>query len=265
MPGLRRFHKSGGFGYMDADGSRVRDRATLERVAALAVPPAWNDVWICASARGHLQGTGRDARRRKQYLYHPRWREVRDETKYGSMLAFARALPAIRARVRRDLSGRGLPRDKVLATLVRLLDESLIRVGSSEYARDNGSYGLTTLRDRHVRVSGETLRFRFRGKSSRDHALAVHDRAAARVVRRLQELRGQELFQYLGEDGGRHGVDSADVNVGVLARRLARPTGKRAEERAAERTPPQNLTWNRWSPPAPASPAPLSPTTSWRG
>ncbi|CAD6530619.1 hypothetical protein LMG27952_02458 [Paraburkholderia hiiakae] len=200
------------FVYFDTQGERIKDDVEIRRINALAVPPAYTDVWICPDARGHLQATGRDARGRKQYRYHPRWRETRDATKYERMLAFGIALPGLRARLARDLALDGMPRDKVLATVVRLLDVTLIRVGSEEYARENRSYGLTTLRKRHLRVSSDRLHFRFRGKSGVEHDVAVSDARVARIVRRCMELPGQDLFQYLDADGARHAVNSADIN-----------------------------------------------------
>jgi len=211
-PGLGRRRAGKSFIYTDTEGRRVRDTATLARVRALAIPPAWRDVWICASAHGHIQAVGRDARGRKQYRYHPRWREVRDETKYARMLAFAAALPAIRARVRADLARSALPREKVLATVVKLLETTLIRVGNAEYARANGSFGLTTLRARHVSVRGASLRFEFCGKGGKSHAVDVRDPRLARVVKRCQDLPGQELFQYIDDEGQRQRIDSDDVN-----------------------------------------------------
>jgi DNA topoisomerase-1 len=213
QPGLRRRRSGKTFIVLDARGRRVRDRETLRRVRHLAIPPAWTDVWISPSPDGHVQATGRDARGRKQYRYHPRWRAVRDETKYARMLGFARALPALRARVDADLRRPGLPREKVLATVVRLLETTFIRVGNEEYARHNKSFGLTTLRDNHVDVRGSTLRFDFRGKGGKRHEVGVTDGRLARVVRRCQELPGQELFQYVDDDGTRRTVDSADVNA----------------------------------------------------
>jgi DNA topoisomerase-1 len=213
QPGLARRRAGRAFVYLDAAGRRVRDRATLARIRALAIPPAWRDVWICASPHGHIQAVGRDARRRKQYRYHPRWREARDETKYARMLAFARTLPHIRARVRADLARPGLPRDKVLATVVRLLETTLIRVGNEAYARTNGSFGLTTMRTRHVAVHGAVLRFHFRGKGGKEHAVDVRDPRLAPIVRRCQDVPGQELFQYVDDEGRRQSIDSADVNA----------------------------------------------------
>ena len=211
-PGISRKRAGGKFVYLRTDGSRMAEGPDLARIDKLAVPPAWTDVWICSDPRGHLQATGRDARGRKQYRYHQRWREVRDANKFDRMVAFGRALPRIRRRCSRDLRRPGLPRERVLAAIVRLLDESLIRVGNREYARDNRSFGLTTLRSRHVRVRGSEIRFKFRGKGGVEHALGVSDARVARLVRRLQELPGQELFQYVDEDGETGGIDSSDVN-----------------------------------------------------
>ncbi len=211
-PGLRRERRGKGFSYREAGGNLVKDEKTLARIKSLAVPPAWTEVWICPSPSGHLQATGRDARGRKQYRYHPRWREVRDETKYSRMIAFGEALPKIRERVREDMSRRGLPREKVLATIVRLLESTLIRVGNDEYAQENKSYGLTTMRDRHARVSGSKLEFAFQGKSSVKHHIELKDKQLASIVKRCRDLPGYELFQYLDEDGGRRSVDSGDVN-----------------------------------------------------
>jgi DNA topoisomerase-1 len=212
MPGIRRRRAGKGFAYVDVAGRPVRDAKTLARIRSLAIPPAYTDVWICPSADGHIQATGRDARGRKQYRYHLRWREVRDETKFGRMLAFAAALPKIRARLDRDLELPGLTREKVLATVVRLLESTCIRVGNDEYARTNNSYGLTTLRDEHVEVSGATLRFSFRGKSGKTHSCDLTDRRLARIVARCQALPGEELFQYIDDDGNRQTIGSGDVN-----------------------------------------------------
>ncbi len=211
-PGVARRPAGAGFRYLRPDGAALRDRATLVRIRSLAIPPAWRDVWICPRDDGHLQATGRDARGRKQYCYHRRWREARDDTKYGRMIAFAKALPRIRRRVVRDLSRPGLPREKVLAALVRLLEMTFIRVGNEEYARDNDSFGLTTLRERQVRVEGTTLRFRFRGKSGVQHDIELADRRLAAIVRRMHDLEGEELFQYVDEQGETRAVESADVN-----------------------------------------------------
>lgn len=212
IPGIRRVRAGEGFSYVDAAGKAVADPFILDRIRSLAIPPAWTDVWICPHAEGHLQATGRDARGRKQYRYHSRWREVRDENKFGRMLAFGRALPAIRARVEQDMARRGLPREKVLATIVQLMETTLIRVGNEEYARENQSFGATTLRDRHVDVSGETLRLKFRAKSGKVQNIRLRDRRLARIVKRCQDLPGQELFQYIDEDGTRRTVGSSDVN-----------------------------------------------------
>jgi DNA topoisomerase-1 len=213
VPGILRRRAGRGFTYLDAAGGRVRDPGTLRRIRGLVIPPAWREVWICASPTGHLQAVGRDARGRKQYRYHPRWRQVRDDTKYKRMLAFAAALPRIRARVAEDLARPGLPREKVLATVLRLLETTLIRVGNEEYVRANKSFGLTTLRTRHVDVAGSEVRFDFRGKGGKTHTVGVRDPRVARIVRRLQDLPGQELFQYVDEDGTRRTIGSADVNT----------------------------------------------------
>ena len=211
-PGIRRRRRAKGFSYLDPQGRPLRDPDELRRIAALAIPPAWTAVWICPLPNGHLQAAGRDARGRKQYRYHPSWRAVRDETKFGRLVAFGEALPRLRARVEHDLGLPGLPREKVLATVVRLLETTLIRVGNQEYARDNRSFGLTTLRNRHVDIEGSTLRFNFRGKSGKEHSVAVADRRLARVVRACRELPGHELFQYLDDAGERQTVSSDDVN-----------------------------------------------------
>lgn len=211
-PGLRRVGAGTGFFYRDADGARVTDERTLRRIATLAIPPAWTNVWISTRSNGHLQATGRDARGRKQYRYHPRWREVRDETKFEAVLSFGRALPEIRRRVDADLRRRGLPREKVLAAVVRLLETTLIRVGNEEYARDNQSFGLTTMQRRHADVSGARITFSFRGKSGVPHEVALNDRRLATIVRRTQALPGKELFAYVDDDGQRHSIDSGDVN-----------------------------------------------------
>jgi DNA topoisomerase-1 len=202
-----------GFRYISLTGKVIRDPREVKRINSLAVPPAWTDVWICPDGRGHLQATGRDARGRKQYRYHPDWRSSRDETKFDRLTAFAAALPAIRARTAADLARPGLPREKVLATVVQLLEKSLIRVGNDEYAKQNRSFGLTTMRDNHVAVRGETLRFEFRGKSGVKHSVTVDDRRLARIVRQCRDIPGQELFQYIGDDRRRHRIGSADVNA----------------------------------------------------
>jgi DNA topoisomerase-1 len=213
VPGIRRRTSGKTFTYARPEGGLVRDPQTLGRIRALAVPPAWRDVWICPRENGHLQATGRDARGRKQYRYHPRWQEVRDETKFGRMAAFARALPRLRRRVGRDLALSGLPRAKVLATVVRLLETTLIRVGNEEYARENDSFGLTTLRVRQVRVRGARVRFRFRGKSGVRHEIELADPRLARIVRRMQDLPGEELVQYVDDAGETRRVESGDVNA----------------------------------------------------
>jgi DNA topoisomerase I len=213
QPGIRRVRKGRGFAYVDRDGAAVRDEGELRRIRRLAIPPAWTEVWISPSPLGHIQATGRDARGRKQYRYHQRWREVRDEAKYGRLGDFARALPRIRARVDADLARPGIPRERVLATAVRILDETFIRVGNAEYARDNGSFGLTTLRSKHVEVIGSRIVFRFRGKSGKDHEADVRDRRLARVISRLEQLPGQELFRYLDDDGEPRAIGSEDVNA----------------------------------------------------
>jgi DNA topoisomerase-1 len=212
-PGFTRQARNGGFAVLRPGGGEVKDEATLERVRKLAIPPAWTGVWICTSPDGHLQATGRDARGRKQYRYHPRFREVRESTKYEHMLAFARALPDIRRTIAQHMDLRGLPREKVLATVVHLLETTLIRVGNDDYARDNRSYGLTTLRDRHVAVDRGQLRFQFKGKSGKTWQLQVRDRRVAKVVRACQDLPGQRLFQYRDEDGELREVTSSDVNA----------------------------------------------------
>jgi DNA topoisomerase-1 len=211
-PGITRRRAGRGFVYRDADGRTIRDPEVLARVRALAVPPAWTDVWICPAPNGYLQATGRDARCRKQYRYHTRYRNRREAAKYERLIAFASALPKIRARVDEDLARNGLDRQKVLAAIVRLLELTLIRVGNDEYARLNRSFGLTTLRDRHASVRGSSVRFRFRGKSGRLHEVGLRDRRLASIVRRCQDLPGQELFQYVGEDGEPVDIASDDVN-----------------------------------------------------
>jgi DNA topoisomerase I len=212
QPGIRRRRAGRHFSYMGLDGKPIRAPEVRRRIRSLGIPPAWTDVWICPSPNGHLQATGRDAKGRKQYRYHPRWREVRNQTKYDRMIAFGEALPRIRARVAHDLELPGLPREKVLATVVRLLERTCFRVGNEEYARQNGSYGLTTLRNRHVDVSGATLRFHFRGKSGKQHEVGVYDRRLARIVKRCREIPGHHLFQYVDENGQCHDVESGDVN-----------------------------------------------------
>jgi DNA topoisomerase-1 len=211
-PGIERRRAGTGFSYRGPDGKTIKDREEIERIKALALPPAYTDVWINPNPRGHIQATGRDDQGRKQYRYHPRWREVRDETKYSRMIAFGQALPGIRARLDADLSRPGLPREKVLATVVRLLETTLVRVGNVEYAQTNKSFGLTTLRTRHVDIDGATLLFSFLGKSGIRHRIHVRDRRLAAIVRRIQELPGQLLFQYEDEAGDEQPIDSGDVN-----------------------------------------------------
>jgi DNA topoisomerase-1 len=211
-PGISRRRRGDKFAYFRANGRPLTDPAEISRINRLAIPPAWMDVWICPSPRGHIQATGRDARGRLQYRYHPEWRTARDATKFDRMLEFGRALPIIRRRVAQDSRQPPLSREAVLATVVRLLEATLIRVGNEEYARTNGSYGLTTLRNRHVEVRGGEVRFHFRGKSGQHHDIAVRDRELARRLRRLHDLPGQELFQYVDEAGRIHRITSEDVN-----------------------------------------------------
>jgi DNA topoisomerase-1 len=211
-PGIRRRKARSGFDYLRPDGAPVRDVATLVRIRKLAIPPAWTDVWISPEPHGHIQATGRDQRRRKQYRYHDDWRRVRDSCKYDRVIAFGRALPRLRRRVEEDLARRGLPRDKVLAAVVRVMEITLIRVGNDAYAKQHKSFGLTTLRDRHVRIGGGKALFEFRGKSGKPHVTGFRDRRLARIVKACQDLPGQRLFQYLDEDGERRAVESADVN-----------------------------------------------------
>lgn len=211
-PGIRRARSGGGFRYTGPDGRAVRDAKTLARIKALAVPPAWKNVWICASPRGHIQATGLDAAGRKQYRYHAGWRTIRDQTKYERMIPFGEALPSIRKRVREDLALPDLPREKILATIVRLIDLTYIRVGSARYTKANGSFGLTTMRGRHAEVSGSTVRFEFKGKGGKLHEVDVRDPRIAKIVKQCQEIPGQHLFQYLNSDGERRPISSDDVN-----------------------------------------------------
>jgi DNA topoisomerase-1 len=213
MPGIKRRRAGSGFAYFDPDGRPVRDRDTLGRIRALVIPPAWTNVWICPIASGHLQAVGWDARGRKQYRYHPLYRRVRDATKFTRMIAFGLALPKLRARVNEDLKLTGLPRNKVLATIVALLEETCIRIGNEEYRKQNESFGLTTLRNRHVQIDGHTLRFHFKGKSGQIHDIELTDRKLARIVRMCQCIPGQELFQYVDDDGHPVRVTSDDVNA----------------------------------------------------
>lgn len=211
-PGIRRRRNGKGFIYISADGRQIRDRAELERIRKIVIPPAWTDVWICPDPRGHLQATGRDARGRKQHRYHPRWREVRDETKYERLIGFAQALSTIRRRTTADVRKPGLPREKVLATVVQLLEKTLIRVGNDEYAKQNQSFGLTTLRDGHVEVKRGRVRFTFRGKSGVEHEVDLDDHHLAGIVRQCRDLPGYELFQYVDDAGERQTIGSSDVN-----------------------------------------------------
>jgi DNA topoisomerase I len=210
--GIRRKKAGTGFSYTRADGSKLTEKDVLKRIKALAIPPAWTDVWICPFSDGHIQATGRDAKGRKQYRYHARFREVRESTKYEHVVAFADALPAIREKVREHISLRGLPREKVLATVVHLLEITLIRVGNDDYAKQNNSYGLTTLKNRHVAVDGNEVRFRFTGKSGKQWSLRVRDRRIAKIIKACQDLPGQELLQYVDEAGNCQDVTSSDVN-----------------------------------------------------
>jgi DNA topoisomerase-1 len=211
-PGIRRTRDGDEFAFHDVDGSRITEERTLDRIRKLAIPPAYTDVWICRDPRGHLQAVGRDARGRKQYRYHARWREVRDEAKYGKMLTFGRVLPTIRSQVQRDLALHGLPKRKVLASIVALLEKTMMRVGNEEYAKQNQSFGLTTLRNRHARVKGGHLTFDFRGKHGVERHIDLDDRRLARVVERCRDLPGQDLFQFVDHDGDTHGIGSDDVN-----------------------------------------------------
>jgi len=212
-PGIRRKRAGRGFTYSTSEGSTIRGLDAIRRIKDLAIPPAWTDVWICPDSRGHLQATGRDARGRKQYRYHQRWREVRDAVKYDRMLTFAAALPKIREHTDSDLERPDMPREKVLAAVVRLLEETRIRIGNEEYRKENGSFGLTTLRNRHVEVMGSDVRFSFRGKSGKLHHVDLQDRRLARIMKRFLEIPGQELFQFLDESGEAKPIDSADVNA----------------------------------------------------
>ncbi len=226
QPGIRRRKSGSGFSYRDGDGTRVGDARTLDRIRSLAVPPAWTDVWICADPHGHLQATGRDARGRKQYRYHPDWRALCEADKYEHLLDFGRVLPRIRRTVRRDLQRSGFPRERVLATVVGLLESTMIRVGNEEYARTNSSYGLTTLRNRHVRDKRGELDVGVPGKSNVEHQVTVEDRRLVRIIRRLQDLPGQNLIQYVDDDGNRRPVQSEDVNDYLRAAADADVTAK---------------------------------------
>ncbi len=212
-PGVSRRRRGKKFIYIDPEGKRITDHNEVIRIQRLGIPPAWDDVWICRFENGHLQASGRDARGRKQYRYHARWREARDQTKFERMITFGKALPKIRGRVQRDLAKSGMPREKVLATIVRLLETTLIRIGNEEYAKENKSFGLTTMRNRHVKVSSSKIHFEFKGKSGKYHAIDVRDPQLARIVKRCQDLPGHELFEYVDEEGAIRSVDSGDVNT----------------------------------------------------
>ena len=212
-PGIHRRKSGKAFVYVDHSDKKIRDAKTLSRIKSLVIPPAWEDVWICASERGHIQAVGKDARGRRQYRYHPRFREGRDQAKYGHMLKFVKVLPKIRRRTRRDLGRKGMPREKVLAAIVRLLETTLIRVGNEQYAKENNSYGLTTLHNSHAKVNGATTTFRFRGKSGVQHEIDLQNKKLAKVVRQCQDLPGQELFGYLDDVGNAHDIKSDDVNA----------------------------------------------------
>jgi len=212
-PGIHRKKHGSGFEYRDENGKSVRDAQTLGRIKSLVIPPAWTEVWISNSPRGHIQAVGKDARGRTQYRYHPQWRSVRDEAKYGRMMVFGKALPKIRSTVRRHMKLPGLAREKVLASVVKLLETTLIRVGNDEYARTNRSYGLTTIHNKHVKVNGSKVEFSFRGKSGVDHCIEITDKRIAKIIRQCQELPEQELFEYIDDDGVRHDITSSDVNA----------------------------------------------------
>ncbi|MGV3774681.1 MAG: DNA topoisomerase IB [Verrucomicrobiales bacterium] len=211
-PGIRRIGSPKQFSYLDSKGNQIKEEEALLRIRKLAIPPAWTDVWICSKPNGHLQATGKDARGRKQYRYHPSWREVRDQNKYNRMIQFASALPSIRKVVNRDLKAKKLSREKVLATVIKILETGLIRVGNEEYVKQNHSFGLTTMQDRHVKVKGSTIQFQFKGKSGKFHNIDIEDRYLARIVKQCQDLPGQDLFQYIDESGKRRDVTSTDVN-----------------------------------------------------
>ncbi|MBV9269970.1 MAG: DNA topoisomerase IB [Candidatus Eremiobacteraeota bacterium] len=212
MPGITRKKAGKHFAYFSPDGKKITDKSEIARINSLAVPPAYTDVWICPAQNGHIQATGRDARGRKQYRYHTRWREVRDENKYNKMIAFAQALPKVRKTVEEHLKLPELPREKILATIVQLLETTTIRIGNEEYAKENKSYGLTTLKESHAKVEGSKVQFSFRGKSGIRHAISLQDRRLAKIIRACQDLPGQQLFGYVDENGETHAVDSSDVN-----------------------------------------------------
>lgn len=211
-PGIQRRRLEDGFEYIDTNGKVIQNEKEIKRIESLGIPPAWESVWICPQSNGHLQATGRDAKGRKQYRYHPEWRQIRDQTKFARMIIFSESLPQIRERIQHDMALPGLPKEKVLATVVQLMELTRIRVGNEEYAKTNKSFGLTTMRDRHVKVSGSTIHFKFRGKSGVEHDIEINDRRLARIVKRCQDIPGQELFQYIDENGDRQTIDSGDVN-----------------------------------------------------
>jgi DNA topoisomerase-1 len=211
-PGIRRRRAGKGFTYTSADGKRIRDTTEVERIRKLVIPPAWTDVWICPSPNGHIQATGRDAKGRKQYRYHAKWRKVRDEAKFDRLPSFGEALPALRRRVRKDMTKVGLPKEKVVATVVALLDCCFARIGNEQYARSNGSFGLTTLRSRHARFDGSALRLKYKGKSGKEHEAYIDDKRIVHIVRKCQDIPGQTLFQYVDDDGEHHAITSDDVN-----------------------------------------------------
>ena len=211
-PGIRRKRVGRGFSYIDADGKRIQDKEQLKRLKAIGIPPALKDVWICPLPHGHLLATGRDEKGRKQYIYHPEWRKFRSQAKFNRMVLFGVALPSIRAATEKDLKRQGLPKEKVLATVVQLLETTLIRVGNDQYAKKNRSFGLTTMRDRHVKISGATVKFEFRGKSGIDHEIQLHDRRLAKIIKNCRDIPGYDLFQYYDEAGDRQTIDSGDVN-----------------------------------------------------
>lgn len=213
MPGIQRKKAGQHFSYLDLQGKPIHDSKELQRIKSLGIPPAWTSVWICPDPQGHLQATGRDAKKRKQYRYHPEWRAVRDSTKYDHIITFGETLPLIREHIEHDISLPGLPREKILATVVRLLDATMIRIGNEEYMRENNSFGLTTLHNDHVDVSGSKLHFHFHGKSGKEHAIDLRDKQLARIVKRCQDLPGYQLFEYQDEDGSLRTIDSSDVNT----------------------------------------------------
>ncbi|WP_410216821.1 DNA topoisomerase IB [Paracoccus sp. (in: a-proteobacteria)] len=213
LPGITRKRAGKGFAYHGPDGQTIRDKDERKRIASLAIPPAYTDVWICPDPRGHIQATGRDDKGRKQYRYHPEFREIRDSAKYERMLDFAKVLPKVRRQVSQDMGRRGMPAEKVLATVVYLLENTMIRVGNADYVKQNKSHGLTTLRTRHVKLEGNEVRFRFRGKSGKEWNLGLRDRRIARIIKASQDIPGQHLFQYLDDEGQRHPVTSTEVNA----------------------------------------------------